>query len=217
LFKFPVHEGMGLVWAFNGHEPLFEPPAWELPESSLIVNATQEQIEPVDHFVPFSNSCDIQHLTVVHGIKLDINPQDMEVTRFSIKYLQEQVDPRMGPLSLWINMHGSNTLLLWAPIMGRPMYMMSSGRPLPGNRTQIYQAAATPVTDESPDDQAAAAAMIQQSLAWARKLMQEDGPVISRISFREDTLTHSDRVLAKYFDWVRQFPRSSAACDYIAT
>lgn len=217
LFRFPAHESMGIVWAFNGQEPLFEPPAWESPEPQLTVSATQEHIEPVDHFVPFSNSCDIQHLIVVHGIKLNINPQDMEITRYSIKYLQEQEAPGMGHLPLWIKMHGSNTLLLWAPMMGRRMYLMSSGRPLPGNRTQIFQAAATAVNEELPGDKQAAAAMIQQSLGWARNLMKEDGPVISRISFRQDMLTHSDRVLAKYFDWVRAFPRSSAACDFIAT
>jgi hypothetical protein len=47
--------------------------------------------------------------------------------------------------------------------------------------------------------------------------MKEDGPTISRISFRQDILTHSDRVLAKYFDWVRAFPRTNIACDFIAT
>ncbi len=86
----------------TGQEPLFEPPAWESPEPQLTVSATQEHIEPVDHFVPFSNSCDIQHLIVVHGIKLNINPQDMEITRYSIKYLQEQDAPGMGHLPLWI-------------------------------------------------------------------------------------------------------------------
>jgi hypothetical protein len=62
-----------------------------------------------------------------------------------------------------------------------------------------------------------AAAMINQSLGFARQLMKEDGPTIGRISFRQDVLTHSDRVLAKYFDWVRAFPRTNVACDFIAT
>jgi phenylpropionate dioxygenase-like ring-hydroxylating dioxygenase large terminal subunit len=216
LFRFPVHEGMGIVWAFNGTEPLFAPPRWEVPESELTIVATQEHIEPVDHFVPFSNSCDIQHLIVVHGMKLEINPEGLEMTPYSIKYLQEQDAPGMGHLSMWINMVGSNTLLLWSKTMGRMMYMMSCGRPLPGNRTMIYQAAATPSRPDVAGDQQMAAAMINQSLGFARQLMKEDGPTIARISFREDILTHSDRMLAKYFEWVRAFPRSAAACDFIA-
>jgi phenylpropionate dioxygenase-like ring-hydroxylating dioxygenase large terminal subunit len=216
LFRFPVHEGMGLVWAFNGTEPLFDPPEWEVPESEMTVVATQEQIEPADHFVPFSNSCDIQHLIVVHGMKLEINPEGMTITPHSIQYLQSQDAPGMGHLDMWIRMHGSNTLLLWSKTMGRMMYMMSCGRPLPGNRTQIYQAAATP-RREAPGDAQMAAAMINQSLGFARQLMKEDGPTIARISFRQDILTHSDQVLAKYFDWVKAFPRTNVACDYIAT
>jgi phenylpropionate dioxygenase-like ring-hydroxylating dioxygenase large terminal subunit len=216
LFRFPVHEGMGIVWAFNGTEPLFDPPAWEVPESEMTVVAMREQIEPADHFVPFSNSCDIQHLIVVHGMKLDINPEGMVVTPHSIQYLQSQDAPGMGHLDMWIRMHGSSTLLLWSKTMGRMMYMMSCGRPLPGNRTQIFQAAATPKRP-IPGDEQMAAAMINQSLNFARQLMKEDGPTIQRISFRQDILTNSDRVLAMYFDWVRAYPRSSAACPYIAT
>jgi hypothetical protein len=62
-----------------------------------------------------------------------------------------------------------------------------------------------------------AAAMNTQTLAFGRQLMTEDRPTFSRMSFRQDILTNSDRVLAKYFDWVRAFPRSSLACDFIAT
>jgi hypothetical protein len=68
-----------------------------------------------------------------------------------------------------------------------------------------------------PGDEQMAAAMNNQSLAFGRQLMNEDRPTFSRISFRQDTLTHSDRMLAKYFDWVRAYPRTSVACDYIAT
>jgi phenylpropionate dioxygenase-like ring-hydroxylating dioxygenase large terminal subunit len=216
LFRFPAHEGMGLVWAFNGTEPLFDPPAWEVPESQMAVVATQEYVENNDHFVPFSNSCDIQHLVVVHGMKLDINPESVTITPHTLEYLQSQDAPGMGHLDMMIHMHGSNTLLLWSKTMGRMMYMMSCGRPLPGNRTQIYQAAATPLRDV-PGDEQMAAAMNNQSLAFGRQLMDEDRPTFSRISFRQDILTHSDRMLAKYFDWVRAFPRTNIACDYIAT
>jgi phenylpropionate dioxygenase-like ring-hydroxylating dioxygenase large terminal subunit len=216
LFRFPAHEGMGLVWAFNGTEPLFDPPAWEVPETEMSVVVAKEHIEPNDHFVPFSNSCDIQHLIVVHGMKLEINPEDVTITPHSIRYLQSQDAPGMGHLDMWIHMHGSNTLLLWSKTMGRMMYMMSCGRPLPGHRTQIYQAAATP-RRQVPGDEQMAAAMNTQTLAFGRQLMTEDRPTFSRMSFRQDILTNSDRVLAKYFDWVRAFPRSSLACDFIAT
>ena len=216
LYTFPVHEGMGIVWAFNGPAPLYDPPCWELPDSELTIVAAKEMIEPVDHFVVFSNSCDIQHLIVVHGMKLEINPEGVEIAPHSIKYLQEQDAPGMGHLSMWINMVGTNTLLLWSRTMGRMMYMMSSGKPLPGNRTQIYQAAGTQNRLKVPGDQQMAAAMINQSLAFGRQLMKEDTPTFERISFREDILTHSDRMLAKYFEWVRAFPRSIEACEHIA-
>lgn len=216
LFRFPVHEGMGIVWAFNGAEPLFDPPTWDVPESQMAFVAAKEYIEDNDHFVPFSNSCDIQHLVVVHGMKLDINPESVKITPHTIEYLQSQDAPGMGHLDMLIHMHGSSTLLLSSMTMGRMMYMVSCGRPLPGNRTQIYQACGTPRRDV-PGDEQMAAAMNNQSLNFGRQLFNEDRPTFSRISFRQDILTHSDRMLARYFDWVRAYPRTSIACDYIAT
>jgi nitrite reductase/ring-hydroxylating ferredoxin subunit len=215
LFRFPVHEGLGFVWAFNGNEPLFDPPSFALPESKVHLRARAEDLLNCDHFVPFSNSCDIQHLKAVHGMQLEINPEDMKITPLSIEYVQDQIAPGMGKLRLHIHMIGTNTLILTGETMGRPMYMMSTSRSLPGNRTQIYQSVATPRRD-APGDEQMAAAMIEQALKFGRQLMDEDVPIINRISFRQDVLTHSDRVLAKYFDWVRAYPRSSIACDYIA-
>lgn len=215
LFRFPVHEGLGFVWAFNGTEPLFPPPAFEVPESQLMLVPRKEQLMNCDHYVPFSNSCDIQHLKVVHGMQLEINPEDMKITPYSIQYVQEQVAPGMGHLRMNIHMIGSNTLHLVGETMGRMMYLMSTSRSLPGNRTQIYQCAATPRRDV-PGDEQMARVMIEQSLNFGRRLMDEDTPILDRISFRQDILTHSDRVLAMYFDWVRAFPRSAVACDFIA-
>lgn len=215
LFRFPVHEGLGFVWAFNGTEPLFDPPAFELPDSQLTLRARKEMILDCDHYIPFSNSCDIQHLIAVHGMKLEVNPQDLNITPYSIQYIQEQVTPTMGYVRMNVHMIGTNTLHLTGEMMGRMMYLMSTSRSLPGNRTQIYQCAATARRDE-PGDEQVAAAMIEQSLQFGRRLMEEDMPILNRISFRQDVLTHSDRVLAMYFDWVRAFPRSSVACEYIA-
>ncbi len=216
LFRFPVHEGMGIVWAFNGAEPLFDPPSWDVPESQMAFVAAKEYIENNDHFVPFSNSCDIQHLVVVHGMKLDINPESVKITPHTLEYLQSQDAPGMGHLDMLIHLHGSSTLLLSSMTMGRMMYMVSCGRPLPGNRTQIYQACGTPRRDV-PGHEQMAAAMNNQSLNFGRQLFNEDRPTFSRISFRQDILTHSDRMLARYFEWVRAYPRTSIACDYIAT
>ncbi len=59
------------------------------------------------------------------------------------------------------------------------------------------------------------AAGLDVGLAFGDQLAQEDNPVMEGIHFREDSLLKQDRALAKYVRYVKAFPRSKGACDFL--
>ena len=69
LFPFPTMEKHGLIWAFNGEEPLFDIPDFPYPEDELATKVEAfERVLPVDPWVVCCNTPDMQHIKALHGI-----------------------------------------------------------------------------------------------------------------------------------------------------
>ena len=215
LFAFPTHEAFGLVWAFNGREALFDPPSFDLPEADLIVRTVFDRMDEVDHFIPFSNSSDIFHLKAVHGMDLTVDPAGIERLPHGLRYAQAMHVPGQGAIEQQVRIFGTNCLTFRSRIMGRDVFQMSAGKALPGNRTLSCMVAATNRSTGAPGEDAMIDAILDQGIAFGRKLFEEDDRVLRAISFRQDVLTASDRMLAAYLAYVRAFPRSDIAADMI--
>lgn len=216
LFRFPTREAIGFVWAFNGLQPLYELPHFPVAEEELAIKVEFEQLVNVDHFVPFSNSSDIQHLRAVHQIDLHVNPENVEISGQRVRYKQTMTIPGMGPIDQQVNIFGTNCLTFEANFMGRQVFQMSAGKAVPGNRTLASMMVATPKSTGKPGEDQMIDAVLDQALNFGRTLFKEDEIVMRSISFRQDILTHSDRMLVNFLDYVRKFPRTSIACDMIA-
>jgi len=214
LFKFPTGEAFGVIWAFNGLEPLYELPHFPLPEEELEILTAFDKHLPLDHFVPFSNSSDIQHLKAVHKIDLKVNPEAVQVTAHGMTYDQEMNIPGMGELTQSVRIFGTNCLYFLAQFQGRPVFQMSAGKALPGNNTLASMIIATP--KGSPEEAQEIRTVLEQGMAFGRQLFEEDDIVLQKIHFRHDMLSASDRMLKIYFDYVSSYPRSDIACDMIA-
>jgi len=79
VFKFPTVEKWGLIWAFNGTKPLFEVPEFvDYAEPDLDIRTAEAFDLPVEPWVPFTNSMDFQHLRVLHGLKIECDPDAIE-------------------------------------------------------------------------------------------------------------------------------------------
>lgn len=216
LFRFPTAESIGFIWAFNGLEPLYELPHFPMPEEELEIRVEFDQMVNSDHFVPFSNSSDIQHLRAVHQIDLQVNPENVEIKGQRVRYTQTMNIPGMGPINQEVNIFGTNCLTFEAAFMGRRVFQMSAGKALPGNRTLASMMVATPRSSGAPGEDQMIEAVLEQALNFGRTLFKEDNLVMNTISFRQDILTHSDRMLANFLKYVRSYPRTSIACDMIA-
>lgn len=215
LFRFPTQESIGFVWAFNGVEPLYDLPHFPVPEDELELKVEFEQLVTVDHFVPFSNSSDIQHLRSVHQIDLSVNPEGVEVTPHGMRYAQTMNIPGMGPLEQHVTIFGTNCLIFETSFMGRLVYQMSAGKALPGNRTLASMMVATPKSTGEPGEDEMIDNVLEQAMNFGRTLFEEDDIVMSSISFRQDILTPADRQLSNFLAYVRKYPRTTIACDMI--
>jgi hypothetical protein len=61
---------------------------------------------------------------------------------------------------------------------------------------------------DTGDGQAVAAAKLDNLRGFVRRLLAEDAPVLDTIRFRPRVLVASDRHLARFFKYVREFPRA---------
>ena len=216
LFKFPTEESWGVVWAFNGLEPFYESPRPDIAPEDAAFEVEFNHLTNVDHFVPYSNSSDIQHLRAVHKIELDVDPQNVERWPGRIRYSQEMTIPGMPPITQIVNIFGTNCLVFEGVMMGRRVYNMSAGKPLPGNRTLHTMMSATTKSAGGPGEDEMVKAIIAQGIAFGKQLFEEDDMVMRSIHFRQDTLTETDRMLVTFLRYVREFPRTDIACDMIS-
>src|SRR5262249_3427081 len=75
--SFPTAERWGLIWAFNGAEPLFDAPGIrDYDDASLAVRARRTDMFPVEPWVIMGNSFDFTHLRYVHRLVFD-DPEDI--------------------------------------------------------------------------------------------------------------------------------------------
>jgi nitrite reductase/ring-hydroxylating ferredoxin subunit len=212
LFRFPTAEKWGLVWAFNGIEPLFDVPDFPgYTESDLTIRTAEAFDLPVEPWVPFTNSMDFQHLRVLHGIKIDCDPDAISVGDYQINYDTRFEHPDFGIFDQQIRVTGTNTIALAGKLNGMPVLSMATGTPTPEGRTRGWMVTAT------PKNQGTDAEREQQLLigeAFFKRLIDEDTPIMNTIKFREGLLIDADRALARFLQYVKRFPTARPAARF---
>jgi nitrite reductase/ring-hydroxylating ferredoxin subunit len=215
LFRFPTAEKYGLIWAFNGLEPLYDVPDCGLPESDLVVRAKEKEVLPVEPYVPFSNALDLQHLKVVHQLEIIKLPEKFDTGGQMIEYDIEFIAPMLGRGVQHVKMYGANSIIIRQAFMGREVYMMSFGRIAPGGRTVLYNVVATRKSSGKPGEDQMIAQILNGAEQFGDRLQDEDRPVMHTMSFRRDCLSASDTFMAAYLRFVQASPRTNVACDMV--
>ena len=211
LFAFPTVEQWGIIWFFNGSDPDFNPPTFrDVEPDSLPCKAVEMGHDlTVDTTVLLANAVDFQHLHVVHGLEIDM-PADVTPSGQVVDFEGLITSPEMGTMEARIRIHGPNTFLMSSTIEtpGGPMttHEMGAMVPVPGGCRGFSVFS----TDLQADD-ATVFGTIDGLHAFAQRLQAEDLPILDSIHFRPDTLTSSDKALAKFLQFVREFPRSTEA------
>ncbi len=211
IFKFPTVEKWGLIWAFNGIKPLFDVPEFVgYDEADLDIRTAEAFDLPVEPWVPFTNSMDFQHLRVLHGLKIECDPDAIEVGDYRIQYDVRFEDPNYGVFDQRIRVTGTNTIALAGRLSGMGILSMATGTPTPDGRTHGWSVTATPKNEGTDIERQS---RLEIGEAFFRRLIQEDEPIMKTIHFHDGLLIDADRALARFLQYVRRFPTARPVAE----
>jgi len=211
MFKYPTVEKWGLIWAFNGATPLFDVPEFvDYAEPDLDLRTAEAFDLPVEPWVPFTNSMDFQHLRVLHGLKIECDPDAIDVGDYRIQYDVRFEDPNLGVFDQRIRVTGTNTIALAGRLNGMAILSMATGTPTPDGRTHGWSVTATPKAEGSDAEREQ---RLQIGEAFFKRLIEEDTPIMQTIRFHDGLLIDADRALARFLQYVRRFPTARPAAD----
>jgi nitrite reductase/ring-hydroxylating ferredoxin subunit len=201
IWTYPSAEAWGLIWAFNGETPLFPlPRVPDIAERDLSYESHLRGTRALDPWVAVSNGVDFQHLRTLHGLQA-VTPEIVTVRDYSIEYRVESTGAVQHGL-----ITGVNTFSQHLSIGGEELFMLFSGAPLAHGRTMGFYVYGVPKSDADPQ---AVAAKLEMLRGFVERLLAEDAPVLDTIRFRPGVLVASDRHLARFFQYVRKFPRAA--------
>ncbi len=199
IFSFPTAEAWDLVWAFNGAEPLFPPPAIPgIAEGDLAIDSRARGTRPLPPWVATSNGIDFQHLRTLHGLQI-ITPETIDFGDYAIEYrIETERYMQHGRIT------GTNVFAQHLRRDGMDSFMLFAGTPIDRQRSRGFFV----VGVHKGDNPHRAAAQLEGVRGFVEKLLAEDDPVLNTMRFKPGVLVASDRHLASYFKYVGDFPRA---------
>jgi phenylpropionate dioxygenase-like ring-hydroxylating dioxygenase large terminal subunit len=200
IAPWPVAEAWGLVWAFNGAEPLYKPPGIPgIEESELMIEARQRSIRNLPPWVPVSNGIDFQHLRTLHGLQTT-EPDALEFGEFAIEFrIETERYMQHGRIT------GTNVFAQHLRREGMDLYMLFTGAPIDANHSRGFNVVGIRKSGEA----ARTAAQLAGVRGFVDTLLAEDDPVLNTMRFKPGVFVASDRYLARFFKWVREFPSAA--------
>lgn len=201
---YPSAEAWGLVWLFNGAAPTFPVPGIPgVEERALVVETHYRGTRAVDPWVSVSNGVDFQHLRTLHGLSA-VDPDAVTVGPHSLEYRIESPHfIQHGRIT------GVNVFAQHLSMAGEEVYMLFGGAPIEHGRTMgFYAYGVRPDRPDGGGGPEAVAERLATLRGFVERLLAEDAPVLDTIRFRPRTLVASDRHLARFLKYVRQFPRA---------
>lgn len=207
IYNYPSAERWGIIWAFNGEEPLFDLP--EMPnvtEDELFYEAHHHGLRNVEGWISSSNLVDFQHLSTVHNIP-DPNPTSVVFDDYVIQVRQES-PARIADTQLF----GGTWLCAHTQLTDGPerFFMAGSSQVAPGVSDAFFIVAMRKsVAQEIGED--AARERLRQQIAYMYKLYSEDEPILFSLRFRgygKSALIAADRYFGQFLQYMEKYPRS---------
>ena len=197
IATYPSAEAWGLIWAFNGDTPWFPVPSIPGAQEGEVVYETHFRgTRATDPWVAISNGVDFQHLRTLHGLSA-VDPDAVTVGEHSLEYRIEAPSFLQHGL-----ITGVNTFSQHLAIGDQDLFMLFSGAPMAHGRSMGFYCFGVRNTGDAP------AAKLDDLRGFVQRILAEDAPVLDTIRFRPRVLVASDRHLARFFKYVREFPRA---------
>ena len=211
VFSYPTEEKFGLVWAFNGSEPLYPLPTFEervdMSRTIYRVFESDEDFRADPWWIFTTNAFDFQHLRHLHGLDEILNASGietmpLETTEYSIGY-------GGGAITVW----GVNMIVGVSP----ERIMFGGGTPRLSGSRRGFRVYAADVGDGSAAEVEKAEAHIQQLYEHeTRIIVEEDVPVVETLNYAAGgVMVPADRELLAFLRYAERYPRIRQA-DLIA-
>jgi phenylpropionate dioxygenase-like ring-hydroxylating dioxygenase large terminal subunit len=221
LYRYPTAEKYGVVFAFNGEEPLFDVPSFSLPDDEIAVHSFKTPMSfAVDPWVIISQTPDLNHTQFLHGP--EFAPQfeipAMAFTEYSGHYAVDEdlyFDASGVFKELRANIFGTNIVQLETIINDMWTGGTASLVSLGPNSCEAYGINAVKKADVPEQTPGACQQVLDGLKAMNLQVMAEDQSVYQNIRFVQGTLLECDRELAKYFDYLRAYPRANPGRNFI--
>jgi len=212
LFNFPTEERWGLIWAFNGQEPLYALPHFPtLKEEEIAHRVFECHPLPVPPWLIVGNTHDFQHVRAVHNAVMEKEPADFDINGLTVEFQNEVTDPNLGFMRQHFKLFGTNTVAM--ENRAGPMLIMSlySATPINGGKTKGYTVTATPKAAGPAVEQ-----ILDRGEAFGRQIMSEDDPLLESIHFRLDQPIAADRHLVRWIERAARFPAAHPSKAFIS-
>lgn len=208
LQNYPAAEAWGIIWAFNGAEPLYDVPSLvDVDEQDILYKTIDRQDEQmVDSWIPTSNSVDFQHLLSVHGFPHTAVPDRIDVDAFSLSYNVNLFDPKGKGR---VTGHNTFSMRHLIPLPFDHFVMFASSSPRPGVVRAIFVVGVPKPSD--PADFPNAQKNLEILGKRIEELYQEDENLLHTMRFRQRgdaKLVKQDAALGKFLDYIDALPRA---------
>ena len=221
LFPFPTVERYGIIFAFNGSQPLWqlENALEDYREDELIIRPRRDKRTfPVDPWVIRGNTPDWQHISIVHKMKMDYDIRSLfQWEQYGLRLdlpvgLEEGTGQR---LEYQIKVSGTTLWTSTSRLSGKWHVQFSGlGIEVPGSSVHFYSHVVHRGDGSDAAERRANEFLDELESLW-EKVLDEDAVVMNGMHYRPGFLTAADGALATYLDYVRKYPRAHPARDYI--
>jgi len=209
IFTYPAAEKWGVIWAFNGEEPLYDIPGFlDVADDEMIYRPYHHGYRNVEAWLPTSNSFDFQHLVTVHNIK-DVYAAGVEFGDYVATIRQDTEARKVNSAVFggnWSSLHamyGDGTERFFMAGSSQVARGMADSFLVMGIRKTL----AATMTDEELDQ------LFTKQLKYLQQIYVEDDDILFKIRLRprgESALIAPDVHLAKFFDYLAEYPKARA-------
>lgn len=213
LFAFPTREKYGVVFAFNGSEPLFELADFELSSERV---ATRVSLMPMqtEPWTFCANVPDFQHFIPVHNtLRDDLGHYDRIAWSdfgLSFEFTAYPDRGRAPPVPFRVEVQGTSLILVQGSLPDGRWFGTSAAMSLPRpGATEIFITVA--IEKGSPDEDAVLTQLTERFVAMA----MEDHELLETAHYMPGTLTRHDQALARYLMMLRNWPRAHPAAEFV--
>jgi nitrite reductase/ring-hydroxylating ferredoxin subunit len=199
---FSVEDRWGLIWVYWGDEPVYPVPSFtDWNDDEWVYRAFIVPLEEplrVEPWVFATNVFDFQHFRVVHGLNFD---PDVQWQQWSASWTADVEHPLLGEVTMAATLFGTNTVLTRS-VRGEDILTHIAAITKMGDQSVIFFCVATRKCDTSDE-------ILDQQQAFHSQIVSEDLPILNTLRLGNDHLVASDKQLAKFLRYLKNYPKTS--------